>query len=33
MLPAYLTALYLNLENTGENIINKITQWKNQLLE
>ena len=33
MLPAYLTALYLNLENTGENIIDKITQWKNQLLE
>lgn len=33
MLPAYLTALYLNLENTGENIIDKITQWKNQFLE
>ena len=33
MLPAYLTALYLNLENTGGNIIDKITQWKNQLLE
>ena len=33
MLPAYLTALYLNLENTRENIIDKITQWKNQFLE